>query len=103
MDEFVKLIKRIEWNEDKNQALQKDRGLSFEQIQIAIEQDKLIDIIQHPKVGYENQRILIIDIEGYIVLAPFVEDEEKIFLKTAFKSRKATKQYIGDKTDGKKT
>jgi len=99
----VAIIKRIEWNEDKNQKLQKERGLSFEQIQIAIEQDKLIDIIQHPKTGYENQRILVLDIEGYVVLVPFVEDAEKIFLKTAFRSRKATKQYIGDNTDGKKT
>ena len=47
--------------------------------------------------------LLIIDIEGYIVLVPFVEDEEKIFLKTAFKSRKATKQYIGGNPDAKKT
>lgn len=103
LDEVVKIIKRLEWNESKNQQLQLERGISFEQIQIAIEQGKLVDIILHPKVGYENQRLLIIDIEDYIVLVPFVEDEDKIFLKTAFKSRRATKQYLGGKSDGKKT
>lgn len=99
----MKIIKRIEWNEVKNELLRRERGLSFEKIQIAIEQNKLIDIIQHPRPGYENQKILIIEIENYIVLVPFVEDDEKIFLKTAFKSRKATKQYRGEKNDDKET
>ncbi len=102
MDENVKILKRFEWNDDKNQLLQKERDLSFEQIQIAIEQGHVVDIIHHPKTGYDHQQLLIIDIEGYIVLVPFVEDDEKIFLKTAFKSRKATKEYIGGKRNEKK-
>ncbi|MFO1258855.1 MAG: toxin [Gammaproteobacteria bacterium] len=102
MDWVVKVVKRIEWNEAKNLQLQRERDLSFEQIQIAIEQGALIDIIQNPNIDYKHQDILIMDIDGYIVLVPFVEDEEKIFLKTAFKSRKATKHYIGGKTNDQK-
>lgn len=90
----LKILKRFEWNEDKNRQLKEERDLSFEQILIAIEHDKLIDIIPHPKIEYQHQQLLVIDIEGYIVLVPFVEDEEKIFLKTVFKSRKATKEYM---------
>lgn len=90
----MKITKRFEWKEDKNQQLQYERGLSFEQIQTAIEQGKFIDIIPHPKVEYTHQQLLVIDIEGYVVLVPYVEDEKKIFLKTAFKSRKATKEYL---------
>lgn len=68
--------------------MQQERGLSFEQIQTAIQQGKLIDIIPDPKDDYKHQQLLVIDVEGYIVLVPFVEDETKVFLKTAFKSRK---------------
>ncbi len=89
----MKITKRFEWSEEKNQQLQQERGLSFEQIQTAIEQGKLIDIIPHPREEYKHQQLLVIDIEGYIVLVPYVEDERKVFLKTAFKSRKATKEY----------
>ena len=99
----IVMIKRIEWNNDKNQQLKKERNLSFEQIQVAIEQDGLIDIIQHPRNKYEHQQIMIINIEDYLVLVPFVEDNEKIFLKTAFKSRKMTKEYVRSKSHDTKS
>jgi uncharacterized DUF497 family protein len=94
------IYKRLEWDESKNQQLQNERDLSFEQLQVAIEQNKLIDIIPHPKKEHAHQQILLIDIDEYIVLVPFVEDEERIFLKTAFKSRKATREYLRGKKDG---
>jgi len=37
--------------------------------------------------------IFVFEIEGYIYYVPFVENEEKIFLKTIIPSRKLTKQY----------
>ena len=43
--------------------------------------------------GYPNQKIYILDIDGYAVVVPFIETDEEIFLKTAFPSRKHTKQY----------
>lgn len=96
-------VKRIEWNEDKNVQLKTERNLSFEQIQVAIAQGKLIDIIPHPKIKFSHQQILIVDIDGYVVLVPFVEDDEKIFLKTAYKSRKLMKDYLRGKHHGKTT
>ena len=84
-------MKRIEWDENKNKQLQEERCLSFEAIVIAIEQGKLIDILPNPSSRYVHQNILVVEINDYLVLVPFVEDEEKIFLKTAFKSRKVTK------------
>jgi len=35
---------------------------------------------------------------NYVYLIPFVEDEEKVFLKTIIPSRKATKYYLFTKT-----
>jgi len=83
------------WNEDKNETLKKERGISFERIVVAIEEGHLLDVIDHPnKVKYGNQKIFIVDIEGYAICVPFVqEDNGDLFLKTLFQSRKYTKQY----------
>ena len=86
-------MKRIEWDEEKNKQLQTERELSFEAIVIAIEQEKLVDIVPHPNRHYSHQNVLIVEIDNYLVFVPFVEDEEKIFLKTAFRSRKIMKDY----------
>ena len=82
-------MKRIEWDNDKNLQLQTERDISFEAIVVAIEQGKLVDIIPNPGSQYAHQSVLAVEIDEYLVLVPFVEDEEKIFLKTAFRSRKA--------------
>lgn len=86
--------KRIEWSEEKNKQLQIERNLSFEAIIVALEQGKLIDIVPNPSGHYPHQNILVVEIDDYLVLVPFVEDEEKIFFKTAFRSRKVTKNRL---------
>lgn len=71
-----------------------DRGISFERIVVAIEEGHLLDVIDHPNIEkYKNQRIFIVDIEGYAICVPFVEDAQGDFLKTLFPSRKYTKQF----------
>lgn len=84
----LKKMKQIQWNDEKNKQLQAERNLSFEAIVVAIEQGKLIDITPHPSQKYKNQNVMIVEIDDYLVFVPFIEDEEKIFLKTAFRSRK---------------
>jgi len=37
-------------------------------------------------------------INNYVYLVPYVENEEEIFLKTIIPSRKFTKIYFGDDT-----
>ncbi|AAO91568.1 hypothetical protein [Coxiella burnetii] len=36
----------------------------------------------------------VVELNGYAYLVPFVEEGGKLFLKTAFPSRKATKLYL---------
>jgi hypothetical protein len=86
-------MKRIEWDENKNRQLQVERNISFEAIIVAIEQGKLIDIVPNTSSNHIHQNVFIVEIDDYLVLVPFVEDEEKIFLKTAFKSRKTMKNH----------
>jgi len=89
------LDKKIEWNEDKNTFLKKERNISFESVVVKIELGDILDIIKHPNTKkYSKQRIYIINFDNYVYLVPFVEDGKKIFLKTIIPSSKYTKTYI---------
>ncbi|MFD2231301.1 BrnT family toxin [Alkalimarinus sediminis] len=88
-------MKQINWNAEKNQTLMKERGISFEDIVFSIQQGDLLDDLCHPnKDKYPNQRLFVVNVEGYAHLVPYVENEEEIFLKTSIPSRKATKKYL---------
>ena len=62
-------------------------------------EEKYIDILKHPKrknqyiFTIKNQYIFTIMINDYVWAVPFVKSDEKIFLKTAFPSRKFTNIY----------
>lgn len=85
----------FEWNEDKNQKLRLERDVSFEEILAAIEEGKLITVLKHPSAKkHPNQHILIVEIDSYAFVVPCLITEEKIFLKTIYPSREATKKYL---------
>jgi len=55
-----------------------------------------LDILQHPnQEKYGGQRIFVVEVNEYVDLVPFVEDDPEVFLKTIIPSRKATKKYLG--------
>ena len=84
----------------KNALLKEKRGISFEEIILLIEEENLIGILKHPnQMKYPNQHFYIVDVEGYAYLVPFIREGNKIFLKTIFPSRKATKEFLGKKGD----
>ena len=92
---YTKIMKYFDWNNQKNEQLKEERDISFEDCVIVIEEGKILDIIEHQnKEKYLNQKIFVVNINNYAYLIPFIEDEEKIFLKTINPSRKATKKYI---------
>jgi hypothetical protein len=41
-----------------------------------------------------GQRILVVQIDAYAWLAPYVENDDEIFLKSIIPGRKATKHYL---------
>jgi uncharacterized DUF497 family protein len=92
-------MKYFSWNEEKNEFLLVERDISFEEIVLYIEKGFLLDILEHPNPEkYPGQKIFVVQVEEYIYLVPFVENEDEIFLKTIIPSRKATKKYLkGDK------
>jgi uncharacterized DUF497 family protein len=89
-------VKTFAWNQEKNQQLKAERNVSFEQIIVHIAAGDLLDIIEHPNPEkYQKQRMLIVKMNDYAWLVPFVESKDEIFLKTIIPSRKATKKYLG--------
>jgi len=88
-------MKPFRWNTEKNELLKQSRGVSFESIVVAIESDGLLDIVEHPNLTkYPNQRVLVVSFDGYVYLAPFIEEADYFFLKTVIPSRKATRDYL---------
>ena len=91
-------MKYFNWDDDKNEILKRQRGISFEIIITQIEAGKLLDILGHPNPDkYDNQRLFVVEFDDYAFIVPFVEDENEIFLKTIIPSRKATKRYLRGK------
>lgn len=88
-------MKPMKWAPDKNAELQEERGVSFEQVVIAIEAGGLLDILAHPnQARYPKQRVMVVCWDDYAYLVPFVEQTEYYFLKTVIPSRKATRDYL---------
>ncbi|MCF6767714.1 DUF4258 domain-containing protein [Thiotrichales bacterium 19S11-10] len=81
------------WDDEKNKILIKERNIGFEQIREKIINGDIVDIIKHPnQQKYAHQKILLIEVDDYIYAIPYVENEQHIFLKTIYPSRKITKQ-----------
>jgi uncharacterized DUF497 family protein len=91
-------MKLFDWDEEKNQRLKAERGISFDEIVLHIVIGNLVDIVLNKnQKRYPGQRIFAINIEGYIYLVPFDETESTIMLRTIIPSRQATRTYLGGK------
>jgi uncharacterized DUF497 family protein len=88
-------MKYFEWNEEKNKKLLQERGISFEIYITYLQNGYLLDTVKN-NPPREHQDVYIIEIEGYAFKVPFVDDGDKIFLKTIYPSHKATKKYLSD-------
>ena len=82
----------IDWNEEKNQYLQGNRGISFEVVRELIIDDSVI-VEPHPhQEKYPGQLIIIFLYNEYWWVCPAVELDDGFFLKTVYPSRKVKKE-----------
>lgn len=89
------MTRNFTWNEEKNDRLKEERGVSFEQIVTHILQGDLLQIEDHPnQERYPGQKYFIVRIDEYAYVVPFVETGNDAFLKTIYPSRRATRQYL---------
>ena len=76
---------------DKEIWLKENRGLSFNHVLSHIENDDLFDVRKHPnKERCSNLKLLILKMNDYVYVIPFVENHGVMFLKTIVPSRKET-------------
>ncbi|OQC56725.1 MAG: hypothetical protein BWX54_01337 [Verrucomicrobia bacterium ADurb.Bin018] len=93
---MFRTMKPFDWNDEKNEWLRQERGITFEDIVFHLAHDGLLDILERPNPRqYPGQRLFVVNVEGYACIVPFVKDDDKIFLKTIIPSRKMTKHYLG--------
>ena len=78
-------MKEFRWDPVKSKMLKETRGVSFGELI----KGEFITAGKHPK--RDNQKILLFNYKGYVWVVPCVIEEDYIFLKTAFPSRKYTK------------
>ena len=85
----------FDWDEEKNELLKSIRGVSFEDVVFHIQNGDVLDIVKHPNAArYPQQHIIVLNIDGYVYLVPYVKKRGSRFLKTIIPSRKATQEYL---------
>jgi uncharacterized DUF497 family protein len=90
------------WSEEKNRQLKKQRSISFEEIVLCIQEDRIVTVLEHPnKERYPNQLLYLINYREQIYVVPIVinKEDQVIFLKTIYPSRHYTKKYLEQKNE----
>lgn len=83
------------WDASKNDRIIRGRGVSFEEVLLAIEEGRLLDVIENPnRERYGRQKAFVVEIRRYVYFVPFVDRGSEIFLKTVIPSRKLTRKYL---------
>jgi len=85
----------FDWSSEKSESLGRVRGMFFEDIVICIQNGHVLDVIRHPnRDRYPGQNIIVLNVDGYVWLVPYVKQKGVRFLKTIMPSRKATREYL---------
>jgi len=93
-------MKPFRWSPEKSELLKHERGISFEEITVAVEAGTLLEVVPHPNAAkYPRQKVMVVGVAGYAYLVPYVEEEDHFFLKTIIPSRKATRDFISKEPD----
>ncbi len=87
-------MKFFEWIEAKNEWLKRERGVSFDDIDVAVKEGNVLADIDNPSRKYPHQKMLIVRIGICAYGVPYVKNERTCFLKTVYPSRKYTKQFL---------
>ncbi len=75
----------ITFGRERNELLKQNRGIGFEEIIAAINAGKIPGVFGHPdQTQYPHPKIYVVEALDYVYLVPFIQNEDGIFLKTAF-------------------
>ena len=87
---------KFRYNHKKNAELLFEQNTGFEAVIQSITDGNLLDVKLHHNQGEcEGQKILYVRMIDQVYAVPYVqENEDSIFLKTLFLSRKAKKEFL---------
>ncbi len=88
-------MKRHVWGYEKASLVRGNEtrgGVGFEECVAAIEDKRVLDIVENE--NYPGQKMYVLEINDYAYVVPFVESKDEVFLKTVFPSRKFAKRYL---------
>ncbi len=87
------------WGAEKDLWLRMHRGVSFEDVVVALAAGRLLATRRHHNADrFAHQEIYFVDVKGYVYMVPFVRDKEWIFLKTVIPTRKGVREFLKDTT-----
>ena len=88
-------MSEFDWSDEKNELLERTRQVCFEDVVVCIQNGGVLDVIRHPnRERYPNQKMIVLNVDGYVWLVPYVKEKGVRFLKTIIPSRKATREYL---------
>ena len=88
------------WGAEKDLWLRMHRGVSFEDVVVALAAGRLLATRRHHNADrFAHQEIYFVDVKGYVYMVPFVRDKEWIFLKTVIPTRKGAREFLKDTKD----
>lgn len=88
-------MSEFDWNDEKNAVLERTRGVCFEDVLVCIQNGDVLDVIRHPNQDrYPGQNMIVLNMNGYVWLVPYVKKKGVRFFKTLIPSRKATREYL---------
>ena len=77
------------FDKKKNDLLSRQRGVTFHMVIDAIAEKGILLNFDHPnQQKYPNQKVLVIELDGYAYCVPYVIDGITWFLKTIYPSRR---------------
>ncbi len=86
---FFVIMKEIRYNPEKREKILNERGIDLDIVAHLINEWKIITIAKVP--SRTDQKMFVLLYHDYVCCIPYVENEEEIFLKTAYLSRKMNK------------
>jgi uncharacterized DUF497 family protein len=82
---------------EKNDLLRRKRGVTFPMVIEAISEKGLLLNFDHPnKAKYPNQKVIVVELDGYAYCIPYVVEGDVWFLKTIYPSRQFKYLLEGD-------
>jgi hypothetical protein len=87
------MVKKIRWDPEKSKRISDnpDRGISLEVIAEFMQSGSILDVIK--RTHYPDQAAFIVQVNDDVWCVPFHEDEDSVFMITAWPDRKLKKRY----------